>query len=81
MAKFWFTAAVGKPWYLATIRAAIKRRTNTSTRNYASTIFCRKEVADRVSQGFSLLLTAETAILLFGRRLRISRLASVPQAN
>ena len=76
-----FLAAVGKPWSLDAIRATIKRGPHTSTCNSASTTFCLKELADRVSQGFSLLLTAETAILLFGRRLRISRLASVPQAN
>ena len=76
-----FPSAVGKPWSLVAIRAAIKEGPHTSTRNSASTIFCQKDLADRVSQGFSLLLTAETAILLFGRRLRISHLASVPQSN
>ena len=42
-------AAVGKPWSLATIRAAIRKGPHTSTCNSASTIFFRKELADRVS--------------------------------
>ena len=44
-----FPAAVGKPWSLAAIREAIKKGPLTPTRNSASTIFCRKELADRVS--------------------------------
>ena len=76
-----FTAAVGKPWSLDAIRAAIKRGPHTSIRNSGSTIFCREDLADRVSQGFSLLLTAERVIFLFGWCFRISQLASVPQDN
>ena len=76
-----FPEAVGKPWSLDAIRSAIKKGPHTSTCNSVSTIFCHKDIADHVSRGFILLLTAETAILLFGWRLRISRLASVPQAN
>ena len=39
------------------------------------------ELADRVYRGFRLLLTAETAVSLFGWSLHISRLASDPQTN
>ena len=76
-----FPAAVGKPWYLAVISSAIKKGPHTSTRNSAYTILCQKELADRVSRGFSLLLTAEAAILHSGRRLQISCLVSMSQAN
>ena len=69
LATLGFPEAVGKPWYLDAIRAAIKKGPNTSTRNSASTIICRKELADRVSRGFGLLVTAETDIFIFGRRL------------
>ena len=73
-----FPAAVGKPLSLDAIRTVIKKAPHISTRNSASTIFYHKELADRDSQGFSLLLTAETVILLFDQRLRISRRVSVP---
>ena len=76
-----FPGAVGEPRSLDATRAEIKRGPHTSTRNSASTIFFCKELADRVSRGFSLLLTPETAILLFGRRLQIYQLVRVPQAN
>ena len=68
-------------WYLDTIWAAIRRGLHTSTHNPDSTAFCCAEIADCIFCDFSLLLTAEAAILLFGRRLRISNLASVPQTN
>ena len=74
-------AAVGKPWYLDAIRSKIDRGPCTSTRNPASTAFCRAELSDRVSRGFSLLLILEMAILLFGRHLCILRLASAPETN
>ena len=76
-----FPAAAGKPWSLDPIRDAIKRGPQTSTHNPASTFFCLEELAYCVSRGFSILLTAEMAILLFGRGLRISFLAGVPQTN
>ena len=76
-----FPSALGKPWSLDAIRTAIKKGPHTSTCNSSSTIYCCKELSDRLSRGFSLLLTADTAILLFGRSLRIYRLASVPQDN
>ena len=76
-----FLAPVSNPWSLDAIKAAISKGSHTSTQNPASTAFCRVELAYRVSHGFSLLLTLEVAVLLFGRNLRISRLVSVPQTN
>ena len=76
-----FPAAVYKPWSLDTIRYAIYKGPHTSTRNPASAAFCRADLADRVYRGFSLLVTAETAVLLFGRRLRISHLSRAPHTN
>ena len=81
LASSGFPDAVGKPWSLDTIWAAICRGPHTSTRNPDSTAFCRAELSDRVYHGFSLLLTAETVVLRFGQSLRISRLARVPHTN
>ena len=76
-----FPAAVGKPWSFDTIRDAIHKGTHPYTHNLSSTAFCCADLADRVYHGFSLLLTAETDVLIFGRCLHISRLASVPHTN
>ena len=81
LASLGFPAAFGKPWSLDTIRAAIRKGPHTSTRKPSSTAFYHAELEDHVYRGFSLLLTVETAVLLFGRRLRISRQDSVPQTN
>ena len=35
----------------------------------------------RIKHGFSILLSAADAISLFGEKLKISRIAAVPQAN
>ena len=76
-----FPASVGAPWSLDTIRAAILQGPHVSTRTPEATAFCREELVERVARGFSLLLTEQDALRIFGTRLRISRLASVPQAN
>ena len=74
-------AATVKPWYLDTVWDVIHRGPHTPTHNPASKAFCRADLAERVYRGFRLLLTAETAVSLFGRSLHISRLASDPQTN
>ena len=76
-----FPASVGTPWSMRTIRAAILQGPHVSTRTPEATAFCREELVERVSHGFSILLEEEDAIRIFGTRLRISRLASVPQKN
>ena len=70
---------VGAPWSTEAISAAIKQGPHISTCTEAATFFCREELVERVSRGFSILLTTEDAQRIFDNRLRISRLASVPQ--
>ena len=43
--------------------------------------FIRGELQRRVQDGFSILLSAEDAIRLFGEKLKLSRIAAVPQAQ
>ena len=70
---------VGAPWTAEAISAAIQQGPHVSTRTEEATSFCREELVERVSRGFSILLTTGDAQRIFGTRLRISRLASVPQ--
>ena len=76
-----FQYSIGKTWFLYTIWGDIRRGTDIYTRYSASTAFCHDDPADLILRGFILLLTAEAAVLLFGRILCISRLASAPQNN
>ena len=76
-----FPAEVGPAWPLASIKAGIKMGPHTSTLTPAATAFFPKELLERVSRGFSIILSQADALTYFGTRLKISRLASVDQVN
>ena len=76
-----FPALVGEKWPMASILSAIKTGPHTSTLTQESVHFVRGELFDRTKRGFSIILTKDDALKYFGNRLRISRLASVDQAN
>ena len=73
--------SVGDPCSLDTIQVAILQVPHVSTCMPEATTFCREELVERVSRGFSLLLKADDALRVFDTRLCISILASVPQKN
>ena len=72
---------VGPAWTLNTILAAIATGPHASTLTPEATAFCRQELLERAQRGFSIILLVDVAMLVFGNRIRISRLASVDQAN
>ena len=45
------------------------------------TAFIRRELHKRLQGGFSILLPASDAVRLFGKNLKISRIAAVPQEH
>ena len=76
-----FPAAVGAPWPISSILAAIATGPHKSTLAKDSVHFVREELFERTTRGFSIILTKDDALKYFGDRLRISRLASVDQKN
>ena len=45
------------------------------------TTFIQGEIQRRIKDGFSILLPASDAVRLFGNKLKLSRIAAVPQAH
>ena len=79
--KHGFPASVGEQWPMTSILAAIDTGPHASTLTPDSVNFVREELLERTKRGFSIILTMDEALKHFGSRLRISRLASVDQAN
>ena len=63
------------------INSAIATVPHASTLTPEATDFCPQEMLEREQSGFSIILTVEMALLVFGDRIRISCLASINQAN
>ena len=76
-----FPVDAGETWPLASIQAGIALGPHTSTQQSAATTFCRAEIPERITHGFSIILSEEDILLYFDRKLKISCLASVDQAN
>ena len=74
-------AEVGAPWPLETIPEANATGPHASNLKPAAPSFCQGEILERAERGFSIILPAGIALDTFGDRIRISRLASVDQAN
>ena len=60
---------------------AIHNRPHTSACAPDMVSFIRGELRWQVQDGFSILLSAEDAVQLFGEKLKPSRIAAVPQAQ
>ena len=76
-----FPEKVGPRWPMASIKAGIKKGPHTSATSATATAFCRQELLERSQRGFSIIFLVRQALWFFGRRLRISRLAYLDQAN
>ena len=76
-----FPAHVGPAWLLTTVIATIATGPHVSTLTPEATAFYRQELLGQAQHGFSIVLPLDVALLVFGDRIRISRLAYVDQAN
>ena len=76
-----FHVEVGPDWPLASIHKAITTAPHTSTLTPSAISFYRTDILDISLRGFSIILSEEDAICLFGTLLCISCLALVDQQN
>ena len=72
---------VGPACPLDTIKVTIATGPHAFTLTPEAIDFCRQELLKWAQRGFSIILPVDVALLFFGDRIRISRLASVYQAN
>ena len=63
------------------LEIVISKGPHTSACTLETNYFIRGEMHRRNKDGFSILLPAADAIQLFGERLKLSRIAAVPQAH
>ena len=80
-AELGLPAAVVTAWTLDTINAAIATGPHVSTLTPETTVFYQQELLEWAQRGFRIILLVDMSLLVFGSRIRISRLASMDQAN
>ena len=66
---------------MTTILSAISTGPHASTLKPEDAAFFQQELLEQAQRGFSVILPVDVALLVFGDRIWISRLASVDQAN
>ena len=71
----------GPPWSRKALDEAIHNGPHASACAPDMVSFIRGELRRRIQDGFSILLSAEDAVRLFGEQLKLSRIAAVPQAQ
>ena len=71
----------GPPWLRKALDEAIYNGPHASACAPDMVSFIRGELRRRIQDGFSILLSAEDAVRLFGEQLKLSRRAAVPQAQ
>ena len=71
-------ATTGPPWSKTALDEAILNGPHASVCAPDMVNFIRGELRWQVQDGFSILLSAEDAVRLFGEKLKLSRFAAVP---
>ena len=72
-------AITGKPWSRRDLDRAIQNEPHVSACAPDMVSFIRGELWRWIQDGFSILLSAEDSVRLFGEKLKLSRIAEVPQ--
>ena len=72
---------MGPPWSPQALETAISKGPHTSACTPEMTSFIRGDMQQRIKYGFSILLLAADVVQVFGERLKMSRIAAVPQAH
>ena len=74
-------AHTGTQWYPQALETAISKAPHASACTLEMTTFIGGEMKRRINDGFSILLPAADVVQLFGEKMKISRIATVPQAH
>ena len=74
-------AHTGPPWSPEALETAISKGPHASACTPEMTLFIRGELRQRIKDGFSILLLTADNMRLFGEKLKLSRIAAVPQAH
>ena len=74
-------AHTGPPWSPEALGTALFKGPHASACTPEMNVFIRGELRRRIKDGFSILLPAADAMRLFGEKLKLSRIAAVPQSH
>ena len=72
---------IGPPWSPQTLETAISKGPNTSSCTPEMATFIQGEIQRSTKDGFIIILLATDSLQIFGEKLKLSRIAEVPQAH